>query len=129
VREWARRLDGLGVVVNAMHPGWADTPGLAASLPGFHGLLGGQLRSAAEGIDTMLWLAAAPEARATSGRLFLDRRVRPFDRIPATRLSSGDRRALWDRVLALTGEPDPTAPSGPPQGGRTGTPEGRPGTP
>lgn len=34
VREWARRLRGQGVSVNAMHPGWADTPGLAASLPG-----------------------------------------------------------------------------------------------
>ena len=34
----------------------------------------------------MIWLAAAPEARATTGRLFLDRRVRPFDRVPATRV-------------------------------------------
>jgi hypothetical protein len=59
-------------------------------------------------VDTILWLAAAPEARATTGRLFLDRRVRPFDRFPSTRLSAEDRRALWDQVLALTGEPDPT---------------------
>jgi NAD(P)-dependent dehydrogenase (short-subunit alcohol dehydrogenase family) len=109
VREWARRIRASGVVANAMHPGWADTPGLAASLPGFHGLVGGQLRSAAEGVDTILWLAAAPEARATTGRLFLDRRVRPFDRIPSTRLSADDRRALWDQVLAMTGEEDPTA--------------------
>jgi len=108
VREWARRLRGRGVVANAMHPGWADTPGLAALLPGFAKLIGGQLRSAAEGVDTILWLAAAPEARATTGRLFLDRRVRPFDRFPSTRLSAEDRRALWDQVLALTGEPDPT---------------------
>jgi dehydrogenase/reductase SDR family protein 12 len=108
VREWARRLAGRGIVANAMHPGWADTPGLAASLPGFHRLIGGQLRDAAQGADTMLWLAAAPAARATSGRLFLDRRVRPFDRIPSTRLSATERRALWDAVVALTGEPDPT---------------------
>jgi NAD(P)-dependent dehydrogenase (short-subunit alcohol dehydrogenase family) len=108
VREWARRLHGQGVVANAMHPGWADSPGLAASLPGFHGLMGGQLRSVAEGVDTILWLAAAPGARDITGRLFLDRRVRPFDRLPSTRLSADDRRALWDQVLALTGEPDPT---------------------
>ena len=68
-----------------------------------------QLRSAAEGADTILWLAAAPAARDTSGRLFLDRRVRPFDRVPSTRLSAEVRIQLWDQVLALTGEPDPTA--------------------
>jgi hypothetical protein len=55
----------------------------------------------------MLWLAAAPEARAERGRLYLDRRSRPFDRIPATRLSAAERGTLWDRVLALTGEDDP----------------------
>lgn len=112
VREWARRLGGRGVVVNAMHPGWAATPGLAASLPGFYRLIGGQLRSAAQGADTILWLAAAPEARATSGRLFMDRRPRPFDRLPSTRLPATDRRRLWDQVLALTGEPDPTPEPG-----------------
>jgi NAD(P)-dependent dehydrogenase (short-subunit alcohol dehydrogenase family) len=35
-REWARRLAGTGVAFHAMHPGWADTPGVAAALPGFH---------------------------------------------------------------------------------------------
>ena len=109
IREWARRLRGTGLVANAMHPGWANTPGLEASLPGFAGLVGGQLRTAAEGVDTVLWLAAAPEARASSGRLFLDRRERPFDRIPSTRLSAADRARLWDAVVELTGEADPAA--------------------
>jgi dehydrogenase/reductase SDR family member 12 len=107
VREWARRLRDRGVVVNAMHPGWADTPGLTDALPGFHRFIGGNLRSADEGADTIVWLAAAPEARARSGALFLDRRPRPFDRVPATRLSADDRRRLWDAVAGLTGETDP----------------------
>ncbi len=107
VREWARRLRGTGVVANAMHPGWADTPGLEASLPGFARLVGGGLRSAAQGVDTTLWLAAAPEGRAATGRLFLDRRARPFDRVPSTRLSAADRATLWDAVSRLSGEPDP----------------------
>jgi dehydrogenase/reductase SDR family protein 12 len=111
VREWARRLgpadQAAGVTVNAMHPGWADTPGLAESLPAFHRLMGPLLRNPAEGVDTLVWLAAAPEGRARSGELFLDRRPRPFDRIPSTRLSAGDRRRLWDAVVALSGEPDP----------------------
>jgi len=108
IREWARRLHDRGIAANAMHPGWANTPGLAASLPGFAELIGGQLRTAAEGVDTILWLAAAPDARVATGRLFLDRRIRLFDRVPSTRLSANDRQRLWDRVLALTGEADPT---------------------
>ncbi len=107
VREWARRLRDRGIVANAMHPGWADTPGLEASLPGFRSAIGGLLRSAAEGADTIVWLAVAPEAGATTGRLFLDRRIRPFDRVPMTRLSADERRDLWDQVVALSGEPDP----------------------
>lgn len=108
IREWARRLRGTRVVANAMHPGWADTPGLEGALPGFRELVGPRLRTAAEGVDTLLWLAAAPDARRDAGRLFLDRRVRTFDRVPATRLSAADRRELWDRVVSMTGEPDPT---------------------
>jgi hypothetical protein len=93
-----------------MHPGWADTPGLAASLPGFRARLGAQLRTPAEGTDTLLWLVAAPRSEVVSGRLYLDRRVRPFDRLPSTRLSAADRRVLWDRVAALAGEEDPRYP-------------------
>jgi dehydrogenase/reductase SDR family member 12 len=104
VREWARRLAPHGVVVNAMHPGWADTPGVQSSLPGFADRIGGQLRTPAQGADTIVWLAAAPDAARTTGKVFLDRRVRPFDRVPSTRVSAADRRALWDQVIAMTGE-------------------------
>ncbi len=106
-REWGRRLRGRPVRVNAMHPGWADTPGLAASLPGFHGLMGPLLRTPAQGIDTVTWLAADPRAGLAGGRLYLDRRSRPFDRLPSTRLSSAQRRWLWDEVVRLAGIPDP----------------------
>ena len=109
VREWARRLAGSGVTFTAMHPGWADTPGLAESLPGFHRLMGPLLRTPAEGADTIVWLAADPGSAGASGELFLDRRARPFDRAPMTRLSATDRRRLWDAVVELSGEPDPIA--------------------
>ena len=107
VREWARRLGTRSVAINAMHPGWADTPGLAESLPGFYGLMRPLLRTPAEGADTIVWLAAAREGRSRSGALYLDRRPRPFDRVRATRLSAVDRRRLWDIVVALSGMPDP----------------------
>jgi NAD(P)-dependent dehydrogenase (short-subunit alcohol dehydrogenase family) len=107
VREWARRLRSSGIRVNAMHPGWADTPGLAEALPAFQRLMRPVLRSPTEGIDTLVWLAAAAEAGQPDGRLYHDRRPRPFDRVPGTRLSADDRRRLWDAVVELAGATDP----------------------
>jgi NAD(P)-dependent dehydrogenase (short-subunit alcohol dehydrogenase family) len=100
-REWARRLRGRPIRVNAMHPG------LAASLPGFHGLMGPLLRSPDEGIDTITWLASERVAGAPGGGLYLDRRERPFDRLPSTRLTAADRRRLWAEVVRMAGVPDP----------------------
>lgn len=94
-RLWADRLRGTSVVVHAMHPGWADTPGIEASLPRFRRVLGPLLRSPAQGADTLVWLAAAPEAARSSGKLWLDRRPRSFDRLPGTRVSGQEARALW----------------------------------
>jgi NAD(P)-dependent dehydrogenase (short-subunit alcohol dehydrogenase family) len=107
VREWARRLRGSGVTINGMHPGWANTPGLAETLPGFYRAMRPLLRTPAEGADTIVWLAADPAGAAMSGSLYLDRRPRPFDRIPGTRLGAADRRRLWDAVVSLSGAPDP----------------------
>ena len=106
IREWARRLPGAGVTFHAMHPGWADTPGLADMLPGFHRLMRPLLRTAAQGADSITWLATTPDAPSLNGKLILDRRARPFDRVPWTRLTAADRRRLWDLVVALAGEPD-----------------------
>jgi len=103
MREWARREALHGVRFNAMHPGWADTPGLAESLPRFHSAMRPWLRTPAEGADTIAWLAADPASSGWTGRLFLDRRPRPFDRIPATRLTAADRRRLWDAVAGMAG--------------------------
>ena len=110
VREWARRLGppgSAGVTVNAVHPGWAATPGLAASLPGFSRVMRPILRTPSEGIDTLVWLAATEAGASTTGRLYHDRRPRPFDRLPTTRLSGGARRQLWDLVVAAARIDDP----------------------
>ena len=58
--EWARRLAGTGVAFHAMHPGWVDTPGVAAALPGFHHVTRPILLSPSQGADTIVWLATAP---------------------------------------------------------------------
>ena len=83
--EWTRNQLDTGVSVNAMHPGWADTPGLRAALPGFTRIVGPLLRTAEEGADTIVWLAAAPDAADQSGLFFLDRRARAKHRLRRTR--------------------------------------------
>jgi NAD(P)-dependent dehydrogenase (short-subunit alcohol dehydrogenase family) len=101
--EWAERLDRTGVTVHAMHPGWADTPGVRSSLPGFRLIMGPLLRSPEEGADTIVWLAAAPDGAGTSGRFWHDRRIRPVSRRPNTATSPEDRRVLWTELARMAG--------------------------
>ena len=97
------RLVGTGVVVHAMHPGWADTPGVQTSLPRFHTVTGPFLRSAEQGADTIVWLGAADEPARSTGGFWHDRRVRPTHRMPSTHETPEDRRALWDACERLSG--------------------------
>jgi len=99
-REWARRLAGTGIAFHAMHPGWVDTPGIAAALPGFHRAMGPLLRTPGEGADTIVWLATASPARLGSGRFWHDRRPRAEHRLPWTREAPGAARTLRDRTEA-----------------------------
>ncbi|MDY7102730.1 MAG: SDR family NAD(P)-dependent oxidoreductase [Actinomycetota bacterium] len=105
-RAWAERLAGDGVVVHAMHPGWADTPGVADALPTFHRVMGPWLRTPGEGADTIVWLASADEPGTCSGMFWHDRRPRPPDRLPWTRVSDDERRRLFDQVAALVAPAD-----------------------
>ena len=100
---WAQRLDPKKTVVHAMHPGWADTPGLAASLPGFHRLTKPLLRDAHEGADTIVWLGAAAVPGATTGGFWHDRARRPTHYVPWTKESPADRARLWEACAGLTG--------------------------
>ncbi len=95
--EWTRHLLDTGIAVNAMHPGWADTPGLRTALPGFTRIVGPLLRTPAEGADTIVWLAAAPDAADSGGLFFLDRRARAKHRLRRTRRPDEAREAarLW----------------------------------
>lgn len=101
--EWARRHADTGVTFHAMHPGWADTPGVRTSLPTFHRITGPFLRTPEQGADTILWLGADPEAVASNGRFWLDRRPRSTQRLPGTAPDADTAGALWDQVCAQTG--------------------------
>lgn len=96
--EWARRFERSGVVANAMHPGWADTPGLRHGLPGFARVVGPLLRTPAQGADTIVWLAASPQAAALDGAFVLDRAPRALHRLRRTRRPDEAREVerLWE---------------------------------
>jgi NAD(P)-dependent dehydrogenase (short-subunit alcohol dehydrogenase family) len=80
----------------AMHPGWADTPGVQESLPAFRRVMKPLLRSSEQGADTICWLASCSE-KIDSGKFWCDRASRTTHRLSRTRKSDTPeaRAALW----------------------------------
>ena len=114
-REWAQRMARTGVAFHAMHPGWVNTPGVAAALPGFYRAARPILLTPEQGADTIVWLATMPSERLGSGRFWHDRRPRPEYPLPWTRgQGPGAARKLWDHLDAGTaaGPPSPAHTSG-----------------
>ena len=96
-------LAGDGTVVHSMHPGWADTPGVASSMPGFHRVTGPLLRTEAQGADTVVWLQAAAEPGHSTGVFWHDRAPRPTHYLPRGGESPQARAALWTLCVDATG--------------------------
>ncbi len=103
--SWGRELAGEHVTVHSMHPGWADTPGVQTSLPGFRRVTGPFLRSAEGGADTTVWMLAAPETARSTGLLWHDRAPRPTSYLARTRPTPDQVQRLWDLVVGITGVP------------------------
>lgn len=99
---WSQRLRSKGIAVNAMHPGWADTPGVQTSIPTFHRITKSILRSPSEGADTVVWLAAAQRATEYHGQFFFDRSPRRTHLLPLTTEKKEDRRRLWQMCERLS---------------------------
>ena len=60
----------------SMHPGWADTPGVATAMPSFRAQFEASLRSSEQGADTVVWLATRPDyAALENGAFYFDRSV------------------------------------------------------
>ncbi|MDJ0392284.1 SDR family NAD(P)-dependent oxidoreductase [Rhodococcus sp. G-MC3] len=89
-------------VVHSMHPGWAATPGVTDSIPLFGNIMKPILRSAEQGADTIVWLAAGDEALTCTGRFWHDRATRPTH-YPSWRKDSPQARdSLWSKVVEAT---------------------------
>ena len=95
---WAQKQTATEFV--AMHPGWADTPGVQESIPGFRRVTAPILRSAGEGADTIAWLAAVQPLPGKSESFWSDREIRPTHKSSRTKKSdtTSSRAALWECI-------------------------------
>ncbi|KAG7615412.1 putative NADP-retinol dehydrogenase [Arabidopsis thaliana] len=75
--KWADKYKNKGIGFYSMHPGWAETPGVAKSLPSFSESFAGKLRTSEQGADTIVWLALQPKEKLVSGAFYFDRAEAP----------------------------------------------------
>lgn len=88
--------------VYAMHPGWAQTPGVSQSLPTFEAVTRPILRDADAGADTTTWLVATEPAPAGGG-LWMDRRERPTAFLGRNAPTDDERDDMWEWVAEAAG--------------------------
>ena len=93
--ELARRLNGTGVTVNAVHPGFVNTNFQRAAGLSMRGPLTPQ-----EGADTQIWLATSPEIEGVTGKYFVRRRD---TRSSAISYDMGVAQRLWEVSAGLVG--------------------------
>jgi dehydrogenase/reductase SDR family member 12 len=88
----------------AMHPGWADTPGVQQSIPLFRKLTAPILRTTNEGADTIVWLSCIHPLPGASGTFWSDREVRPTHKTPQSRKIDTEinRQSLWQQVEQMS---------------------------
>jgi NAD(P)-dependent dehydrogenase (short-subunit alcohol dehydrogenase family) len=77
--ELARRLEGTGVTVNALHPGLTST-GFGKNNPGLLMKIMGAVipliaRSPEKGAETSIYLASSPEVQSITGKYYVDCKV------------------------------------------------------
>ncbi|MCS7072308.1 MAG: SDR family oxidoreductase [Anaerolinea sp.] len=105
--ELARRLEGTGVTVNALHPGFVATgfgrnnDGAAGSiLRAVIGLMRPMARTPEQGAQTIIYLASSPEVEGVTGQYFVDcKAVQPH---PYAHNREAQRR-LWERSEDMAG--------------------------
>jgi dehydrogenase/reductase SDR family protein 12 len=99
---WNDRLRGGAVRVESCHPGWAATPGVTDSLPGFDTVMGPLLRDARSGADTAVWLVATRPDSSGTHHFWHDRAPRPTTYPVQRRTDPDARRAFLAYVASAT---------------------------
>ena len=102
--ELARRLEGSGVAVNALHPGLVRTNiarnnGVLGRVVNF--FIGARGVDAIKGAETLIYLASSPQVEGITGKYFVNCRA-----VPSSSLSYDTELAygLWELSERLTGE-------------------------
>jgi NAD(P)-dependent dehydrogenase (short-subunit alcohol dehydrogenase family) len=101
--ELAERLEGTGVTANCMHPGGVSTNfgvGNRSPVALLFRAFKPFMRSPEQGADTLVYLAASPEAEGMTGKYLADRKVKaPSD----AAYDQTTRKRLWEASEELTG--------------------------
>lgn len=87
------------IVSYTMHPGWVGTQGVSNALPDLERHLGHVLRTAEQGADTALWLAAT-RPPPVAGALWFDRAPRPAHAYDFTRQPEVAPTAIYAKLDA-----------------------------
>jgi NAD(P)-dependent dehydrogenase (short-subunit alcohol dehydrogenase family) len=97
--ELARRLEGTGVTVNAVHPGVVRTNfGSSGGFVRFGTRIAGPfLLTPEKGADTVVWLASSPEVDGVSGKYFLRRK-------PSRTSAEARDRTVQDRLWQVSAD-------------------------
>jgi NAD(P)-dependent dehydrogenase (short-subunit alcohol dehydrogenase family) len=102
--ELARRLDGTGVTVNAVHPGFVLTHLGRDNGWLIHNIIRLAMRlrgiSPEEGAETLIYLATSPEVEKVTGRYFQE--MKPVESSPQS-YDLDTARRLWEVSEELTG--------------------------
>ncbi len=93
--ELARRLEGTGVTVNAVHPGFVNTNFQRAAGLTMRGSL-----TPEQGADTQIWLATSEEVEGVTGKYFVRRRDMRSSNISYDKTVA---RRLWDVSARMVG--------------------------
>jgi len=98
-QEFAERMNGKGVVANAVHPGLVAHTQLLNETGGFFRWVTNTFGGTPEkGADTVLWLATAPEAAQVTGQLWQKRK--PL-KTPGQGSDPQARKRLWEMTETL----------------------------
>src|SRR5437016_7009570 len=102
--ELARRLEGTGVTANSLHPGVVRTNFGAEDQAGFFAVMGGVIRpflkTATQGAQTSIYLAASPDMDGVSGQFFANRKPKTANHVA---YDTDTTTRLWQVSAELVG--------------------------